>query len=531
MLGMTRMLAPALTLVLLTLFAGAALAQTGALEAGDAQLDSGEYFDVHSYEGAAGERVEIALASDEFDVYLVVLGPDEALLGQFDDSPGEGTNVRTTLELPQQGSYTLGVTSALPGETGRYALQVTSLAAPGAADDGGFAGTFEGGGLTVTLEPTAQGYSGTFATGGQTFAASGESAGNRLSGTFESSGQAYAFSALLEGDTLTLESGGARYLLQRQGAAPQTGNPLAPPQAAAPQTPQTPVPQSEARPGYVTGTVFDAQGRPLAGAGVLISGTTFAQGQRTDFETTTGADGTYAVRVPDGRYQAKAWVNVEYGGAFFSRLLHPLSGNPYSEIDSSEGGTLDFQWRLSGLSAYSTPPGEDDTDFYGASIDFSYCGLPADAYCDAKYEAFPDAPIPGGSVVEVRLTPVGPLIDGSAGETIVRQFRVAEQDAEYPYGGAPNQPADYPGGGGGRTVLGEGWAYHGIDLNDIPLGSYALSATATLPDGRQQSLRLGLSPDDVEHASVTVAFEPWDDYQARSYIGGGIKQLRVYVRD
>lgn len=57
----------------------------------------------------------------------MVLGPDDAVLGQFDGSPGEGTNVRTTLELPQSGSYTLGVTSARPGPARPAATRCRSL--------------------------------------------------------------------------------------------------------------------------------------------------------------------------------------------------------------------------------------------------------------------------------------------------------------------------------------------------------------------------------------------------------------------
>jgi hypothetical protein len=149
----------------------------------------------------------------------------------------------------------------------------------------------------------------------------------------------------------------------------------------------------DARPGHVTGTVHDPQGRPPAGAGVLIRGTTYAQGQQTSFETTTGADGTYALRVSDGRYEAKAWIDFTYDGTFYSRHLHPLSGNSSTQIDSAVGGNLDFQWRLTGLNAHSTPPGHVDTDFYGVSIELSYCGLPAGRIARVGTTAF----LPDGS--------------------------------------------------------------------------------------------------------------------------------------
>lgn len=528
---------------LLTFLLGFAAAQTGSLAPGDQQLETGEYFDLEPYVAAAGETLDLSLSSADFDVYLIVLDPDGEVLAEVDDSEGFGTDVQLQLELAAAGEYTFAITSALPGETGAYALAINpatvTLPAPNplAAPAAGFEGSFSDGALQVTLAATAEGFAGSFRLGEQSFEATGTLAAGTLSGTFVSNGQAFDFSATLAGAQLHLQTGGQTYVLERQTqvappAAPAPANPLAAPPAAPVAAPVTPVSQLAPEPGFITGTVFDTQGRPLAGAGVLITGTTFEQGQRTEFETVSGADGTYSVRVPDGRYQAKAWIDLEFGGTFFSRLLHPLSGKPSAEVDSTVGGNLDFQWRLSGLTAYSTPPGEDDTDFYGASIDLSYCGLPADAYCDAAYDAFPEAPIaPGGSVVEVLLTPTGPLIDGTAGQPLRYSFEVAAQDAEYPYGGAPNQPADYPGGGGGRTVLGADWPYHSTALNDIPLGSYLLSATATLPDGRQQRLKVGLEPHDVEHDSVPVSFSPWQDYQARSYIGGGLEQLTVYLRD
>ncbi len=297
-------------------------------------------------------------------------------------------------------------------------------------------------------------------------------------------------------------------------SAPKTAAPSAAP--AAGQTAQSPAP----RPGYVSGVVLDTQGRPLAGARVYLSGTTFTQGQKTSFETVTKADGTYSLRVPDGRYSAKASQTVTFNGATYSFILYPLSGNPKTEVDSSEGGSLDFQWRLSGLSAYSGAGATKPLDFYGASIELSYCGLPAEAYCRSSYTDLTPGAAPAGSQISVTLTPTGPLVDGSAGKPVVFQFPVS-----------PLRP-DYPGGvGGGRLVLGQNWEYHSKDMNDIPLGTYMLSVTATLPDGRTQPLKVGLNGSDVEYGQVPITFTPWDDFNPASYIGGGLKQVRVYVRD
>lgn len=302
------------------------------------------------------------------------------------------------------------------------------------------------------------------------------------------------------------------------------------PQAApaAPARP-APAPAQAARPpvpkrGYVSGVVLDTQGRPLAGARVYLEGTTFTQGQRTSFETQTGRDGSYALRVPDGRYHAKASYTTQYGGSTYSFLLYPESGNPRTEVDSSEGGNLNFRWKLSGLTAYSAPGASRPDDFYGASVNFSYCGLPAAAYCDARYTEVTPGAAPGGSTITVTLTPRGPLVDGTAGKPVTYTFKAAPLS---PPGGYPYTNPN----GGGRTVLGEGWPYHSKDFNDLPLGQYVLTATATLPGGGTRPLKLGTDPANVEATSLNVTFAPWDDFNPASYIGGGLKQFRVYVRD
>ncbi len=484
-----------------------ALAQRGALEPSDPTLETGEHYDVHTFEGSAGSTLTVDLTSDEFDVFLIVLNPDNSVLTQVDDSDGHGLNVRTSVTLPTTGAYPVIVTSAYAGETGRYVLTVTSdgapdVDAPAAQQAPDFSGAFTDGQLTVTLEGTGASYTGRITLDGQDYPATARADGSTVTGTFQSGGSSFDFTATLAGDTLTLQSGGVTYALTRQGTAPPANNPLANNPLGAPRTPPTNaapapaappvnasplVPRVQPRPGHITGTVFDTQGQPLAGAGVLITGTTFGQGQRTSFETTTDANGTYSVRVPDGRYEASAWVNVTFDGSFFSRLLHPLSGDPRTAVDSTVGGNLDFQWRLSGLTAYATPPGRDPTDFYGASIDLSYCGLPASAYCSAAYDDFPATVPPAGSTVRLTLTPTGPRIDGSPGQELNFEIPVSAQLPDYP-----------SGAGGGRLVLGTDWEYHSADINDIPLGTYLLTATATLPDGAVHPMKVGLDAEGRE---------------------------------
>ena len=105
---------------------------TGTLDPFDEQLDSGEYVDLFEQTFSTGVPVELWLRSTEFDVYLGVLGPDGAIVFEVDDTPGEGLNVRETFVPTQSGAHVLVVTSAFPGETGRYLLDVTVGVAAGA---------------------------------------------------------------------------------------------------------------------------------------------------------------------------------------------------------------------------------------------------------------------------------------------------------------------------------------------------------------------------------------------------------------
>ena len=208
----------------------------------------------------------------------------------------------------------------------------------------------------------------------------------------------------------------------------------------------------------------------------------------------TRADGSYSLRVPDGRYSAKASYTTTYDGLTYSFFLDPAGGNPNAEVDSSEGGNFNFRWKLSGLRAGSGAGASRYSDFYGSGVSLSYCGLPASAYCAAKYTDLVPGAAPEGSLITATFTPQGPLVDGSAGQAVVFRFKAAPLS---PPGGYPSTNPN----GGGRLTLGQDWPYHSTDLNDLPLGRYTLTVTATLPDGRQQPLKLGLAADDVEHTS------------------------------
>lgn len=83
-----------------------------------------------TFSGNAGDEVLLEVSSTDFDPYLIILDPAGNAVAQQDDAAGAGTNVSLAFVLPEAGTYTLIITSALPGETGGYRV---SLSAPGQA--------------------------------------------------------------------------------------------------------------------------------------------------------------------------------------------------------------------------------------------------------------------------------------------------------------------------------------------------------------------------------------------------------------
>ena len=100
---------------------------SGELADSDTRRRSGKYEDVYVLQGRRGQRVDLRLASSDFDSFLVVTGPDGFNLVNDDAEGGEGLDSRLVVELPSDGAYRVAVTSYRPGETGAYRL---SAAAP-----------------------------------------------------------------------------------------------------------------------------------------------------------------------------------------------------------------------------------------------------------------------------------------------------------------------------------------------------------------------------------------------------------------
>jgi hypothetical protein len=68
--------------------------------------DDKSYYNVHTFEGIAGEQITIDLTSSEFDSYLILLDPEGKKIAEDDDSES-GNNARIIVTLPTSGTYTI----------------------------------------------------------------------------------------------------------------------------------------------------------------------------------------------------------------------------------------------------------------------------------------------------------------------------------------------------------------------------------------------------------------------------------------
>ena len=84
------------------------------------QKNGKSYYNVHTFEGKAGEQITIDLTSNEFDSYLILLDPEGKKIAEDDDG-GSGNNARIIVTLPTSGTYTI-IAFAHTGETGNHTL-------------------------------------------------------------------------------------------------------------------------------------------------------------------------------------------------------------------------------------------------------------------------------------------------------------------------------------------------------------------------------------------------------------------------
>lgn len=178
--------------------------------------------------------------------------------------------------------------------------------------------------------------------------------------------------------------------------------------------------------GYATGTVLDTQGKPIAGAKILLDNSVY---YASYIHGSTKEDGSYRIKAQPGAWRAEASLKKEYNGKTYTLELHPDSIDSFDD----RGAVRNFVWKLEGR----TP--KSDYGYYGGFIQ-----LRTDLDFNGDLEN-----------VELTLTPSGPLIDGSQGKTL-------------------------------RLRHGDHYWVDRYQIEDIPIGRYTVEATLKSEEGSRR---------------------------------------------
>jgi hypothetical protein len=213
----------------------------------------------------------------------------------------------------------------------------------------------------------------------------------------------------------------------------------------------------------VSGTVRTADGRPLAGATIRVSGATGA-GRGTTVKTQSDRNGNYRVNVRPGDYAVDAFYDLTFDGQTYRELWLDRTNEGCDRQLSESGIVRHFVLRLSGPKHCTTNDDPNKPESYaGATVLIGPGNLPSSA------------------AVRFTLTPIGLLADGTTGMVLTFDRTGAMLKT-----------------GGGR--LGQtAW------LHDIPLGRYRVSAEARL-GGTGRALLLQDNAGGNAAAAIEIGF-------------------------
>jgi hypothetical protein len=98
---------------------------SGQLTASDPTMGDGSHYKLFTFQGMAGQTVQIDLQSSDFDSYLYLKDASGTTIAHDDDSGG-GLNSRITYTLPSGGMYQIVVNTLRQGQFGSFTLQLQS---------------------------------------------------------------------------------------------------------------------------------------------------------------------------------------------------------------------------------------------------------------------------------------------------------------------------------------------------------------------------------------------------------------------
>jgi hypothetical protein len=235
--------------------------------------------------------------------------------------------------------------------------------------------------------------------------------------------------------------------------------------------------------GIVSGRATYADGEPLPGANVVAIAVEYnleASGQ-------TGPDGEYRLELPerDANYRVVAWVERDYSGRRYQLPLVP-EGSTDTRFHGTEGRAQNFVWQISGAAPWGAhlPPG-DSRSFIGGLIELYVYDPNTDPRGERAIVA------PAGTTYVLTLVPIGPLIDGSAGQTVEHSVTTDEATDS-----------------GSTTLVGA--------IVDVPVGQYEVMARIARPGDSPTDLLIGAACTGLgcplrpqpQSTSATVEFTP-----------------------
>ncbi len=100
------------------------LQEEGVLGSNTPVLDDGSHYQIHEFQGQAGQTVAIALESSAFDPYVLLWNGSNQRIGENDDASSSDLNSLLTLTLPYTGTYQVVANALEPSGQGPYQLTI-----------------------------------------------------------------------------------------------------------------------------------------------------------------------------------------------------------------------------------------------------------------------------------------------------------------------------------------------------------------------------------------------------------------------
>ena len=101
---------------------------TGELSSSDPTLTDGSHYKLFTFQGTAGQSVQIDLTSSAFDSYLYLREQNGQAIAHDDDGGG-GLNARIVQQLPYTGTYQIVANTLQSGQFGAFTLQLQASGA------------------------------------------------------------------------------------------------------------------------------------------------------------------------------------------------------------------------------------------------------------------------------------------------------------------------------------------------------------------------------------------------------------------